>query len=308
MVTKMNNQYQQPNQQMPPPYVPPQKPRIDPAEIKKQKTDAVNALGDKVSAALKADPILAFFEKNAEVFSYIATGVCALLSIALMSAGRFWIPFGIVSVIFGFFALSKKKLLPLAAAMSTVSLFSLVCFIHSIVSIVQTVKYNFFGAALGGAVLGMFFSLLELAAVGFLTYIVWTYFMAVQPPKPASAQQPYYGQSQQPTQYGQPMQQTPVQPPQSPKAPQSPQSPQHAQPAQPVTASSEPVLDPIVSAAASPAPTPVSAPSPVNAPAAVAVADPVPSEKPNVTHKFCSACGAENGIEAAFCKQCGTKF
>lgn len=294
----MNNQYQQPNrpnQQMPPPYIPPQKPGIDPSAAKKQKTDAINNLGDKIASALKADPILAFLEKNSEAFSYIATGACAFLSVVLMTAGSFRIPFGVISVIFGFFAISKKKLLPLTVAMSTVSLFSLICFIHSIAYIVQTVKYSFFGAAVGGAVLGMFFSLLELAAVGFLTYIVWTYFLATQPPKAAPIQQPYYGQ--QPQQYGQPVQpvqQTPVQ--------QTPVQP--VQPSQPIQ-SAQPVLDPIVSAQPAPASAPA-APEPAPS-SAVAVADPIPSEKPS-GHKFCIACGTENSAEAAFCRQCGNKF
>lgn len=270
----MNNQYQQPNGQMPHPYIPPQKPRVDPASVKKQKTDAVNNLGDKIAQALKADPILNFIEKNSEIFSYVVTGICVLLSIILMSAGNFRIPFGVVSVIFGFFALSKKKLLPLAVAMSAVSLFSFICFIHSIAYMIQTVKYGFFGSVFGGALLGMFFSLLELAAVGFLTFIVWNYFLAMLPPKPA--QQPYYGQPQQPAQYGQNMQQPPIQPVQS------------------VKPAAEPILDPIASSPAS-----------VSAPVSVATAV---QEKPKVTHKFCSACGTENSIDASFCKQCGNKF
>ncbi len=267
----MNNQYQ-PNGQMPPPYIPPQKPRVDPAFVKKQKTDAVNNLGDKIAQALKADPILTFIEKNSEIFSYIVTGICVLFSIILMSAGNFRIPFGVVSVVFGFFALSKKKLLPLAVAMSAVSLFSLICFIHSIAYMIQTVKYGFFGSVFGGALLGIFFSLLELAAVGFLTFIVWTYFQATLPPKPAPVQQPYYGQPQQPAQYGQNMQQPPI------------------QPAQSVKPAAEPILDPIAAS---------------SAPATVVTAV---QEKPKVTHKFCSACGTENSIDASFCKQCGNKF
>ena len=81
-----------------PQYAPPQKPYIDPAKAKKEKTDAINGLGEKISLILKTHPVLAAIEKNAEIFSYIATAACSLLTIVLMTMGNFSIPFGIIAV------------------------------------------------------------------------------------------------------------------------------------------------------------------------------------------------------------------
>lgn len=294
----MNNQYQQPNQPMPQ-YIPPQKPYVDPAKAKKEKTDAINELGDKIAAALKTNPILAAIEKNSEIYSYIATAACFLLTIVLMTMGSFQIPLGIIAVIFGFFAISKKKVLPLTVAMTVFSLFSLVCFINSITRIVDVARYGFYVTALGAAILGMIFSLLELGAVSFLTYIAWTYHLATVPAKPA-VQQGYYGQ---PPQQGQGAQQQgqgapfaqQAQPISQPAAQQTAQNPAQPIPTPSAVKSAEPVLKPI-------------APTAPTAPAqdfSVAAAN---SENTPVSHKFCTSCGTENNAEAVFCKNCGKKF
>lgn len=278
----MNNQYPQSNQPAPQ-YIPPQKPFVDPAKAKKEKTDAINELGDKVSAVLKTSPILASIEKNAEIFSYIATTACFLLTIVLMTMGNFQIFFGVISVIFGFFALSKKKVLPLTVAMTVYSLFSLVCFINSIVHIIQVARYGFYASVIGAAILGMIFSLLELGAVGFLTYIVWTYHLATVPAKRVQRQN-YYGQPDQRThnaQYAQQTQQTVSQP----AAPVAPVAQPAAQGFEKPVRTVEPILDPIV--------------------ASKSVA---PAENVPISHKFCTSCGTENNADALFCKNCGKKF
>lgn len=302
----MNNQYQQPTQQYQQPnpqYIPPQKPYIDPAAAKKQKTDAINALGDKVSAVMKTNPYLAAIEKNSDIFSYIATGVCVLLSIFLMAVGVFNVPFGIIAVIFGFFALSKKSVLPLTVALSAFSLLELVCFIRCIVVLIQRINsiYNLAVYGAGSAVLSLIFTLLELGAVSVLTYFAWTYYLASKPARPV--QQPYYGQ--------------PIPPAQQYPQPPAPSNPQAA----PVKA--EPILQPFTSAPATesaPAPTPEPVPAsvpapaptpaaPASAPAPVPTPAPMPAPVPTpASKKFCTACGTENSVDSAFCRSCGNKF
>lgn len=256
---------QQSGQQTPPPYIPPKKINFDSEETKKRKRDAVNALGDKVADVLKADPILAFLEKNAELFSYIATGVCALFSILLLPVGGFWI----VPIILSLFALSKKKLLPLTVSMSALTFFDLVGLLRSIGSIFSRQSNAFVRLVSIGTLFDFFISLVEFAAIGFLTYIVWTYFLALQPTKSAPPQQP-----QQPVQPVQPAQPT-----------------QTTQPAQPA----QPVLTPINSDNSAGS----DAASGQNTPSSANMAG---------TDKKCSVCGAENTPEALFCKQCGNRF
>lgn len=293
----MNQQYPQPNQPMPQ-YAPPQKPYIDPAKAKKEKTDAINGLGEKISLILKTHPVLAAIEKNAEIFSYIATAACSLLTIVLMTMGNFSIPFGIIAVIFGFFAISRKKMLPLTVAMTAYSLFSLVCFINSIVHIVEVARYSFYFQVMGGAVLNMIFSLLELGAIGFLTYLTWIYHLAAVPEKPM--QQPYYGQPNQAPQY---------------THNQTTQYTQPAPPPVPVPAktANNPILEPIA-----PPPQPNQPNQPTQA-QTVQPAEPAQNfnsfaaqiEAPSntaISHKFCTSCGTENNAEAVFCKNCGKKF
>lgn len=316
----MNNQYNpQPaqNQTPPPPYASPQGPYRDTEAEKKRKTAAVNELGDKISAVMRTNPILSVIDKNSEIISYIATGVCVLFSLLPMIFGSFGIAFGYVAVICGFFALSKKKMLPIAAALSSVSLFMLINFIHSIVSFAMNI-YRYHSA---GEVISFIFSLLELAVVGFVTFLAWTYFAASLPASPRP--QPYYGQ--------------PVQP-----APQQPNQPP-VQPYQQPAPAPTPVPAPVSAPAPVPTPTPVSvpAPAPTPTPASAPVqqpesayspapeARPVTAENPAGAvdspvldpivsvhapsadasqRKFCTACGTENAVEASFCKKCGNRF
>lgn len=328
----MNDRYNgQPQQQNPPPYayIPPQRPYIDPAADKKRKTDALNALGDKVSAVMRTNPVLAVIERNADVISYIVTGVSALLTMLSMSLNCFAVVFGYISLIFGFFALSKRSVLPLAVSLSVLSLFKLVCFINSIANFVVLDRYAFFSA---GFVISFVFSIFELAAIGYITFIAWTYFIAAMPARPRP--QPYYGQP--PAQPVQP-------PPQQYRQPESADVPAPA--AAPVSVETEkdtasvsetdnalgsaPESDHVpvsegdqVPASADESAEVSSEPSPINVQAAAPVLKPLvsaysadnaerksPSPVPvPAKQKFCTSCGTANVIEAAFCKQCGHKF
>lgn len=261
--------YQQPILQNPAPqYAPPPKPYIAPAIAKKRKADAIDSLGDKVAEALNANPFLTFIEKNSVMFSYIATGVSALFTLLAMALANFTLVFALIAVIFGFFALSKKKVLPLALALSVLTLFSLIACIGSIVMVAQMgdlvriASYvssdNPLAGYVGGGILVIIFGFIETLAVGFLTYCAWDYHMALTSAR-APMQQQYYN--------NQPMQQNVQQ-----QAPVPPQPVQQAAPA-PVPHTVQPA---------------------------------VPAPQPAV--KYCSSCGTQNNGDALFCKSCGKKF
>lgn len=221
--------YQQPILQNPSAqYAPPPKPYVDPAAAKKKKTDAINNLGDKVAEALNANPILAFIEKNSAIYSYIATGASAVLTILAMVLANFTLVFSFIAVIFGFFALSKKKVLPLAAALSVLTLFSLISCIGSFVMVVQLgdliqlASYISSDGALagyvGGGIVAAVFGFIETAAVGFLAYCAWDFYLASSPAN-APMQQPQYYNNQPMQQPAAPQQTAPAQAPVQQSAP-----------------------------------------------------------------------------------------
>lgn len=224
----MNNQYQQQPQPQQQPqqqyYAPPPKPYVDPAVAKKQKTDALNELGDKVTAFMNTNPILAPLARISDFIAYAALGVMAFFSILCMCLGHSSVIFALISVITGFLALSKKNVLPLALSLSVNTVLYFVNFIMTIVHFAQYGRYV--GA---GTVISFIFLIVEMAVLGFLAYIAWTYFVAGLPAKTYAPQQPTY--PQQPVQPAQPVQ--PVQPAQPVQPVQPAQPVQPVQPAQP---------------------------------------------------------------------------
>lgn len=321
----MNDQYnRQPQRQNPHPsaHIPHQEPYVDPAVEKKRKADAINALGDKISAVMRTNPVLAVIDRNNDIISYIVTGVSALLTMLSMFLNHFDIVFGYISLIFGFFALSKKSALPLAVSLSVLSLFKLVCFINSIAGFAVLDRNAFFSA---GFVISFVFSIFELTAIGYITFIVWTYFAAAMPERPKP--QPYYGKPPiQPVpaqQYGQPELVTSSEPvdKSAPAADAEEINAESEIDHTPVSVSEttleitpEPETAPVTASADRPA---VSEPSFISAPVNTPILEPLvsayaadhaePSPAP-AKQKFCTACGTANIMEAAFCKQCGRKF
>ena len=275
----MNNQYQQQPQPQQQPqqqyYAPPPKPYVDPAVAKKQKTDALNELGDKVTAFMNTNPILAPLSRISDFIAYAALGVMAFFSILCMCLGHRTVIFALISLITGFLALSKKNVLPLALSLSVNTVLYFVDFIMTIVYFAQ---YGRFGVS-GGTVISFIFLIVEMAVLGFLAYIAWTYFVAGLPAKTYAPQQPTY--PQQPVQPAQPVQ--PVQPAQ-PAQPVQPVQP--AQPAQPVQ--------------------PVQPAQPVQPVQPVQQAQPV--QPAQSAGKVCPKCGQQNVEGAAFCKSCGEKL
>lgn len=306
-------------------YIPPQEPYAYTAAEKKRKADAINALGDKISAVMRTNPVLAVIDRNNDIISYIVTGVSALFTMLSMFLNHFDIVFGYISLIFGFFALSKKSALPLAASLSVLSLFKLVCFINSIANFAVLDRNAFFSA---GFVISFVFSIFELTAIGYITFIVWTYFAAAMPERPKP--QPYYEKppiqpvQPPPQQYGQP-ESAPASEPAAESVPAADSEEIHAESeiaptpvslSEPTSeATPEPETAPMTASADRPAPVPEQShiSVPVNTPileplVSAFAADHAEPKAPSAKQKFCTACGTANIIEATFCKQCGRKF
>lgn len=276
-------QYGQPYMQQPV-YQKPPKPYVDPAIANKQKQDAINAFGDKLTDLLNTNPILKIIANYADIISFAATGLCVLLTLVAMIAsnlnlyvatfnlggeigGCFIFP--ILAVIFGGLSLCKKKMLPLTVSMTAVTALMFTRFIVSIVTFATIGKLGSSlsglsgGSVPGGIVISFIFLIIEMGCVGFLTYLCWTYFLATLPPRPVM-QQPYQ-QPYNPQQNN--MQQNAYQQPTAPQQPQVPAVP------------------------AAPQQMPVQA-------------------QPNATqtNKICPNCQALNSGDSSFCQKCGTKL
>lgn len=263
----MNNQYnQQPQYQQQ--YAPqPRMPMIDPMVAKQQKKDAFNALSDKIAAFMQTNPVLKAIVPFSDVLSFCVTAVSVLMTIIAMCLGGSSQIFAVAALVFGFISLSKKNLLPLTVALSVMSLFNVIGFIMSIVRIADLAQW---GIVSGSSIIGLIFSIIELALIGGLTALSWVYFLAMLPPRMYQPmQQPYVGQPmQQPMQ--QPVQQQPMQQPIQ-------QQPIQQQPVQ------QPVQQPMQQL--------------------------VQQQAESVSvQKTCPACGSANVDDADFCKICGTKL
>lgn len=274
---------------------------------------------------MRTNPVLAVIDRNNDIISYIVTGVSALLTMLSMFLNHFDIVLGYTSLIFGFFALSKKSALPLALSLSVLSLFKLVCFINSIAGFAVLDRNAFFSA---GFVISFVFSIFELTAIGYITFIVWTYFAAAMPERPKP--QPYYGKppiqpvQPPPQQYGQPESVTSSEPVDKsvPAADaeeinaESEIAPTPASLSETTFKTTSKLEAPLVTAFedrpnTEPEPSPIIAPinTPILEPLVSAfAADRAETKAASSNQKFCTACGTANIIEATFCKQCGRKF
>lgn len=303
-------QYQQPNgqpqyqQAYAQTYIPP-KPKVDPAVANRQKREAVAAFGDKLSDLMNTNPILKIVAKYADFISYGVTAVCVLFTIITLISnninmvvlnynigifnlggeigGSFIFP--LLTIIFGGLSLCKKKTLPITVAMSAVSA---MMFTRFIISIVTFATLGSLTSQIGlraesvsvpaGLVLNFLFLLLEMAVVGLLTYVCWTYFLAELPPKPVM-QQPYRQPYQQPYMT-------------QPSAPQ-----QTAAPQQQNTAAAQPAPQTSVPQQAVPQQQNTAAPQTVPQVS-------VPQQAANI----CPNCQNINGEDSCFCQRCGTKL
>lgn len=281
---QFNQQYGQPYMQQPV-YTKPPKPYVDPAVAKKQKRDALNAFGDKLTDLMNTDPILKIIAAHADLYSFAATALCVLFTvIALLTSNKSisgktvnaggeiggCFIFSLLAIIFGGFSLCKKKILPLTVSMTSVSILMFVRFIVNIVTFATN------GSATAGNVINFVFMILEMGGVGYLTYICWTYLLAALPPKAVIQQiyqQSYAAQQNnaQQAQYQQPM-----------------QAQQQAQ------------------TGVTPAPATVTATQTVSASSPQQHA-PVKTETA-AANRICPVCQGVNSSDSLFCHKCGTKL
>lgn len=208
----MNNQYnQQPQYQQQ--YAPqPQMPMIDPMIARQRKRDTFFALSDKVAAFMQTNPLLKGISSFSDIISYFVTAISMIMTIIVACLGGTTQVFAITTLIFGFFSLSKKSLLPITIALSTLSSLGLVTFITNIVKMAEIGKW---GSVSASYVINFIFLIIELIIIGGLTALAWIYFVATLPPRmyAPQPQQPYGGQPMQQPMQQQPIQQQPMQQP-----------------------------------------------------------------------------------------------
>lgn len=209
----MNNQYnQQPQYQQQ--YAPqPRMPMIDPMLERQRKKDAFYAFSDKLAAFMQTNPLLKGIASFSDIISYFVTAVSLIMTIIVFCLGGSSEIFAVAALIFGFFSLSKKSLLPLTIALSSFSSLGVVAFILKIVDMAEIGKW---GTVPASTVIYFIFFIVELAIIGTLTALAWMYFVAMLPPRMYAPQQPYGAQPMQQPYNGQPMQQQ--QPMQQPAA------------------------------------------------------------------------------------------
>lgn len=196
-------------------------PMIDPMIARQRKRDTFFALSDKVAAFMQTNPLLKGISSFSDIISYFVTAISAIMSILATCLGGGGQIFAVTTLIFGFFSLSKKSLLPLTIALSTMSAIGLESFIVMIVNMANSGKnyggyYVVESSIPAGTVIAFIFLILELIIIGGLTALAWIYFVATLPPRMYAPQQPYGAQPMQQPYNGQPMQQQ--QPMQQPAA------------------------------------------------------------------------------------------
>lgn len=194
---------------------------------------ALEELADKMAAFFSTNTFLGVIARGSHIVAYIVTGIGFLIATINLFLGAASVPLGVIALMFGVLSVSKRSTLPLAVALTYVSLFELISIIFSLVYLVNlSNQYTFdMGYALS-LVFSFLVGLVEFALLAVSTVISWIYFAASLPPK---AYQPYvqppYGQvpPPPPQQYGQqvPPQQYPQQAPpqnyqQPPAAPPQP--------------------------------------------------------------------------------------
>lgn len=263
---------------------PPQQPQyINIAEVNARKKASFEAMADKMAAFFGTNSFLSALARRSDIICYIVGGVGLLMSVIEMFFGVFGATLAITSLVFGVMAISKKNLAPLSAALSYVTLFSLISIIATLVNLIQmAVAYWFDFSDAIVIVFELIFSLVEFGVLCTATVFSWSYFAATRPPKMYYA---YNGQPV-PQQYQQP---APVQP--------APAPVQHPAPA--------PAPQPAPAPAPQPAPAP--APQPVQQPAPAPAPQPAPTPAP-VENKVCANCGTVNNPDSLFCKGCGNKL
>ena len=302
-----NPQYGQPYMQQPV-YTKPPKPYIDPETAKKQKRDALNALGDKLTDLMNTNPVLKAIAAHADLYSFAATALCVLFTvIALLTSnekvfgktvnaggeiGGCFV-FSLLAIIVGGFSLCRKKILPLTVSMTSVTILMFVRFIVNIVT------FATYGSATAGNVINFVFMIAEMGAVGYLAYISWTYLLAALPPKSVIQQiyQQSYGVPQNNPQ--QPYQQPPMQTQQTQSDQQRAASPI---PATVTAGQSAPQSVPASSAQPIPQPAPAAQPVTVSPQSA---ADPAETAERKRT---CPNCGEANNSDSLFCHKCGRRL
>lgn len=284
----MNYQYnQQPQQpQMPPPPV-----YVNAEEVKKRKKESFEKFSEKVADFCRSTPILSAVYGFSDILSYIVTGISVVMTLILTFLSSYTVVLCVPAILLGFFAISKKTVLPFAVAVSGVALADVVSLFYFFISrIPLTISLSdytggsYTAKSLTCEILTVIFLLVELAVLAYIIILAWQYFAATLPPRPVVP--PMYG--------GQMPQQPPVQnfqqpPVQNFQQPQNLQQPPVQNFQQPQSFQQPPVQN-------------------FQQPQTFQQAPPPPPQPQPTAAKQCPSCGKENNPEAAFCYSCGSKF
>ena len=265
----MNYQYNQQPQPQP-------QPGFDQNPVATRRKVALQEMADKMAAFFGTNGFLNVLARGSHVVTYIVTGLGFLIAVIDLFLGVSSVPLGVIALMFGVLSVSKRTTLPLAVALTYVSLFELIMMIFSLVTLINL--SNAYTMDMGYAlslVFGFIIGLVEFALLAVSTVISWMYFAASLPPK-MSQPQPYgqvppqgYNGQVPPQQYGQQV------PPQQFNQQVPPPQPAYQQPPVP------------------PVPPQPAAPVPPQQPAAA------------VQPKVCPSCGTANDPAAITCKSCG---
>lgn len=176
----MNNQYnQQPQYQQQ--YAPQPQMSMDPMMARQRKRDAFYAFSEKLAAFMQTHPVLKGISSISDILSYFITVISLVITIVVMCLGGAYQIFTVATILFGFFSMSKKSILPFAVSLSITSAFSIVTFILIIVNMAEVSKW---GASVpASTVIFFIFHIVELAVIGCFTALAWTYFAAMLTPK-----------------------------------------------------------------------------------------------------------------------------
>ena len=222
----MNYQYnQQPQQPQQP------QPGFDQNPMATRRKVALEEMADKMAAFFSTNAFLRVLAGGSHVVTYIVTGLGFLLAVINLFLGVSSVPLGVIALMFGVLSVSKRSTLPLAVALTYVSLFELIGMVFSLVTLINL--SNSYTMDMGYA-LSLVFSfivgLVEFALLTVSAVISWMYFAASLPPKVYQPQpQPYgqvppqqYGQQVPPQQFNQQVPPPPQYGQQPPVAPQQP--------------------------------------------------------------------------------------
>lgn len=166
-------------------------------EIRQRKKSAFEGMAEKMAEFFSTNGFLKIFSKISDILSFILTAVALAVSILILigmggysALGSALPTLSFTVVTFGFLAMSKKTLLPLAIALSEVAAIYLTTLIVGLVTFAQ---FYWTAMSVVGYVFSFIFAVVDIALMVTLAIIAWMNFAAMLGPKQYQPQ-PMYAQ------------------------------------------------------------------------------------------------------------------